>query len=270
MSEGERQAGGMLKASYPTDRTDAQWTLLKPMLPKPGPCGRPPADARTMMDGIFYVLHGGIQWRLLPKSFGPWSTVHGTCRRWRRQGLWAPLNAQLRAKVRAQHGKHSRPTACILESQTVRSSAHGGEVGWAAAKKTKGRKRHILVDTLGLFLGVFLTPASTPERLGAPGLLARVLGGLHWLRKLWADGGYSGPEFAQWVRQQRTHLEVEIVKRSDDVKGLVVLPRPWVVERTFGWLMKQRRLVRDYETLETSAEAWVYLAMLRIMLRRLA
>lgn len=270
MSEGVRHAGGMMKASYPTDLTDAQWTLLQPMLPKPSTCGRPPAEARTMMDGIFYVLHGGIQWRLLPTSFGPWSTVHGTYRRWRRQGLWAPLNARLRALVRAQHHKRSRPTACILDSQTVRSADHGGEVGYDAAKKTKGRKRHLLVDTLGLILGVFLTPASTPERLGAQGLLARVLGGLHWLRKLWADGGYSGPEFAQWVRQQRPLLEVEIVKRSDDVKGFVVLPRRWVVERTFGWLMKQRRLVRDYETLETSAEAWVYLAMIRIMLRRLA
>lgn len=270
MSEAVIQAGGMLKASYPTDLTDAQWTLLQPMLPKPSTRGRPRAEARTMMDGIFYVLHGGIQWRLLPHSFGPWSTVHGTYRRWRRQGLWAPLNARLRTLVRARQGKRSRPTACILDSQTVRSADHGGEVGYDAAKKTKGRKRHVLVDTLGLLLGVFITPASTPERLGAQGLLAKVLGGLAWLRKMWVDGGYSGPEFARWVRQHRPKLEVEVIKRSDDVKGFAVLPRRWVVERTFGWLMKQRRLVRDYETLETSAQAWIYLAMIRIMIRRLA
>ena len=270
MSKGVRQAGGMLKESYPTDWTDAQWRRFKPMLPKPSPRGRPPAEARTMMEGIFYVLHGGIQWRRRPRRFGPGSTVPGTYRRWRRQGLWAQLHARRRTQVRAQHGKCSRPTACILDRQTVRSADRGGAVGDAAAKKTQGRKRPVLVDPLGLILGVFITPASTPERLGAPGLLARVLGGLTWWRKRWADGGDSGPEFAQWVRQPRRQLEVEVVQRSDDVKGFAVRPRRWVVERTFGWLRKQRRLVRDDETLETSAEAGVDLAMSRIQLRRLA
>ena len=270
MSKGVRQAGGMLKESYPTDWTDAQWRRLKPMLPKPSPRGRPPAEARTMMEGIFYVLHGGIQWRRRPRRFGPGSTVPGTYRRWRRQGLWAQLNARLRTQVRAQHGKRSRPTACILDRQTVRSAAHGGAVGHAAAKKTQGRKRPVLGDPLGLILRVFITPASTPERLGVRGLLARVLGGLTWWRKRWADGGDSGPEFAQCVRQPRRQLAVEVVQRSDDVKGFAVRPRRWVVERTFGWLRKQRRRVRDEETLETSAEAGVDLAMIRIQLRRLA
>jgi transposase len=172
--------------------------------------------------------------------------------------------------VRKASGKRARPTACILDSQTVRSADHGGEVGYDAAKKTKGRKRHLLVDTLGLLLGVWITPASTPERAGAQGLLARVLVAYAGLRKRWVDGGYTGPEFAAWVRTLRPKLEVEVVRRSDDLSGFKVLPRRWVVERTFGWLMKQRRLVRDYEQTESSAAAMVQIAMIHIMLRRLA
>lgn len=146
----------------------------------------------------------------------------------------------------------------------------GGTVGYDAAKKIKGRKRHRLVDTLGLVLGVAVTAAHVPEREGAQGLLGRVLGWFTWLRKMWVDGGYSGPEFAARVRTIRPKLEVEVVKRSDDVSGFKVLPKRWVVERTFGWLMAHRRLVRDYEHCETSAQAWVYIAMIRIQLRRLA
>ena len=166
--------------------------------------------------------------------------------------------------------KRARPTACILDSQTVRSADHGGAVGYDAAKKTKGRKRHLLVDTLGLLMGIWITPASTPERAGAQGLPGQVLPWFAWLRIMWVDGGYTGPDFAAWVRTHRPKLAVEVVRRCDDVKGFKVLPRRWVVERTFGWLMKQRRLVRDYEQTETSAAAMVYLAMIHIMLRRLA
>ena len=257
-------------SSYPSDLTDAQWTLLKPMLGKPANRGRPPSDPRTIFNAILYVVRGGIPWRFVPKEFGPWETVYGTFRRWKAAKLWESLNDCLRAQVRHQEGKRSRPTACILDSQTIRSADHGGAVGYDAAKKTKGRKRHLLVDTLGLILGVWITPASTPERIGAQGLLGWVLVWFSWLRKLWVDGGYRGPEFAAWVRTIRPKLEVEVVRRGDEVKGFKLLPRRWVVERTFGWLMKQRRLVRDYEKTECSAAAMVYIAMIRIMLRRLA
>ena len=157
-----------------------------------------------------------------------------------------------------------------MDRQSVKSDGHGGAVGYDAAKRIKGRKRHLLVDTLGLILGVAVTPASTPEREGAQVLLGRVLVWFTWLRRLWVDGGYSGAPFAQWVKGLRPKLEVEVVKRSDDVAGFKVLPRRWVVERTLGWLMRQRRLVRDYETTPASAEAWGYIAMIRIQLRRLA
>ena len=134
----------------------------------------------------------------------------------------------------------------------------------------KGRKRHILVDTLGLLLGVHITPASTPDRCGAKELLGGVLQWFSWLRKLWVDGGYSGQPFADWVKEQRPKLKVEVVKRSDDMEGFEVLPRRWVVERTFGWLMQQRRLVRDYEKTEASAQAWVYITMIYLQTLKLA
>ena len=257
-------------AVYDSSLTDAQWAFLRPMLPKPKKRGRPPTDRRRIVEAILYVSKGGIQWRLLPADFPPWKTVDHVFRQWTRDRTWEALNARLRACVRKVHDKRSRPTAAILDSQSVKSDGHGGAVGYDGAKQIKGRKRHLLVDTLGLVLGVRVTPASTPEREGAQALLAPLLGWFTWLRLLWVDGGYCGPAFAQWVQGRRPKLKVEVVKRSDAVQGFVVLPRRWVVERTFGWLMRQRRLVRDYETTETSAEAWVYIAMIRIQLRRLA
>ena len=257
-------------AVYETNLTDAQWAFLQPLLPTPSKLGRPPTDRRRVIDAILYIVKGGIPWRLLPTGFPPWKTVHSIFRKWTLDRTWEGLNACLRGLARKQQGKRCRPTAGILDSQSVKSDGHGGSVGYDAAKKIKGRKRHLLVDTLGLVLGVLVTAADVPEREGARGLLSGVLGWFTWLRRLWVDGGYSGPEFAAWVRTIRPKLEVEVVKRSDKVSGFKVLPRRWVVERTFGWLMRHRRLVRDYERCETSAEAWIYIAMIRIQLRRLA
>ena len=191
-------------------------------------------------------------------------------RQWIHNHQWAALNDALRVLVRKTHDKRSRPTAAILDSQSVKSAGHGGRVGCDAGKRIKGRKRHLLVDTLGLVLGVAVTPANTTERDGAQILLGRVMGWFTWLRILWVDGGYTGDTFAQWVKALRPKLAVEVVKRSDTTKGFKVLAHRWVVERTFGWLMHQRRLVRDYETTESSAVAWIYIAMIRIQLRRLA
>lgn len=260
----------MKNAIYDTCLTDAQWAFLKPMLPKPAKLGRPPIDRRRIVDAVLYVVKCGCPWRYLPADFPHWKTVYHVFRQWTRNHLWAALNDALRTFVRKTHGKRSRPTAAILDSQSVKSDGHGGSVGYDAAKRIKGRKRHLLVDTLGLILGVAVTPASTTERAGAQSVLGRVLGWFTWLRILWVDGGYTGTAFAQWVKELRPKLAVEVVKRSDDTSGFKVLPRRWVVERTFGWLMRQRRLVRDYETTESSAEAWIYIAMIRIQLRRLA
>jgi len=257
-------------AVYDTCLSDAQWALLQPLLPKPNKRGRPPTDRRWVIDAILYVVKGGIQWRLLPIHFPPWKTVYHIFRKWTLDGTWEALNAKLRGKVRNAQAKRTGPTAAILDSQSVKSDPHGGDVGYDAAKRIKGRKRHLLVDTLGLLLGIEITPASTPERDGAKTLLQSVLQGFAWLRLMWVDGGYNGPNFAQWVKGLRPKLKVEVVKRSDDTTGFAVLPRRWVVERTFGWFMRHRRLVRDYETSPDSAKAFAYIAMIRIQLRRLA
>jgi transposase len=257
-------------AIYDSSLTDAQWDYLYPMLPKPSKRGRPPTDRRRILDAILYVVKCGVPWRYLPTDFPPWKTVFHVFRKWTLNHQWAALNDALRILVRKAHDKRSQPTAAILDSQSVKSDGHGGDVGYDAAKRIKGRKRHLLVDTLGLVLGAAVTPASTTERDGAQAVLRQVLGWFTWLRLLWVDGGYTGEAFAQWVKELRPKLKVEVVKRSDDTSGFKVLPHRWVVERTFGWLMRHRRLVRDYENTETSAEAWIFIAMIRIQLRRLA
>ena len=260
----------MKNAIYDTSLTDAQWDYLYPMLPKLSKRGRPPTDRRRILDAILYVVKSGIPWRYLPSDFPPWQTVFHVFRKWTLNHQWAALNDALRNLVRKTQGKRSRPTAAVLDSQSVKSDGHGGSVGYDAAKRIKGRKRHLLVDTLGLVLGVAVTPASTPERDGAQAVLSKVLAWFTWLRILWVDGGYTGEAFAQWVKELRPKLAVEVVKRSNTTTGFKVLPHRWVVERTFGWLMRHRRLVRDYECTETSAEAWIFIAMIRIQLRRLA
>lgn len=260
----------MKTAIYETSLTDAQWAVIEPILPPISKRGRPPTDRRRVIDGILYIVKGGIPWRLLPTGFPPWKTVHSIFRKWALSRTWEAINGRLRALVRKQQGRRCRPTAAILDSQSVKSDGHGGDVGYDAGKKIKGRKRFLLVDTLGLVLGVLVTAASVQEREGAQTLLERLLGWFTWLRRLWVDGGYSGPEFAQWVRALKPKLAVEVVKRCAKADGFTLLPRRWVVERTFGWLMCHRRLVRDYERTESSAEAWIYIAMIRVQLRRLA
>lgn len=257
-------------ASYDTDLTNPQWELLQPLLPKPKRRGRRPTDLRLVSNALLYLAKAGCPWRLLPNSFPPWQTVYHHFHRWSRDGRLGRINTALRDLARKAQDKRTRPTAAVLDSQTVRSDPHGGAVGYDAAKKTKGRKRFLIVDTLGLVLGAAVQPASTPERAGARALLAPVLPRFTGLRKLWVDGGYTGQDFAAWVKTHRPKLDVEVVKRRDDISGFKVLPKRWVVERTFGWLMRQRRLVRDYEQTETSATAWILVAMIRIMLRRLA
>jgi transposase len=260
----------MQNACYVTDITDAQWDLIRPLLPPPASTGRTPTCRRWILNAILYLLKTGCQWRLLPKEFPPRSTVHGVFRAWIRSGILAAIQDRLRALDREQQGHRSRPTGAILDSQTVRSAGLCAEAGYDAGKKTKGRKRFLLVDTMGHLLAALVVPADVPERAGAEQLLDQALGTFGWLRKLWVDGGYSGPEFEAHVRGLRPKLEVEVVRRIEGTKGFRVLPRRWVVERTFGWIMQCRRLTRDYERLAESVVGWIQLVMIRIMLRRLA
>ena len=265
----------MQNTLYPTDLSDEQWTVLQLLLPPraaPKRRGRPPADLRRICNALLYFVRAGCAWRLLPRDFGPWKTVYHYFWLWSRQGYWQLIHDALRGEVRVQAGKRREPTAAILDSQTVRSADQAGERGYDAAKKTKGIKRHLLVDTLGLLLAVCVTRADVPERAGARRLLHPALALFRWLRCLWADQGYDGAEFAAWVASHRKTgtLQLEVVPRLKDQRGFKVLAKRWIVERTFGWFMKHRRLVRHYEIKPAHAEAWLHISMIGIMLRRLA
>lgn len=260
----------MQNASFGTDLTDAQWLKLQPLLPNPKRTGRPRTALRRIVNALLYIAKAGCQWRLLPASFPPWRTVYGYFRAWSQSGTLIGIHNRLRAFVREQMGRRSRPTAAILDSQTVRSAGFADESGYDGAKKTKGRKRFLLTDTEGHVLAVAVVPASVPEREGAKGLLDEVLAQPTWLQLLYVDAGFSGPDFAGYVAALKPGLEVEVIKRSDQAQGFEIVPRRWVVERTFGWLMQHRRLVRDYERRAESVVGWIHLVMMRIMLRRLA
>lgn len=258
---------------YPSDVTDREWEIIAPFIPAAKTGGRcRTTDMRQVLDGIFYVDRGGIAWRYLPREYPPWQTVYGYFRAWRLDGTWERIHDALRSAVRKQEERASQPTAAIIDSQSVKTTNQGGpERGYDAGKNVKGRKRHILVDTIGLLLVVVVHAAGVQDRDGAKLVLQTLRHRFMRLRLIWADGGYSGA-LLDWVRtlRPRNPLRLEIVKRSDDLKGFVVLPRRWVVERTFAWLGLHRRLSKDYETLPVTSETLVRVAMIRLMLVRLA
>ena len=259
----------MNRNPYPTDLTDKQWNLLKDLIPPEKPGGRHRTlDMREVINAMLYVTVSGIQWRLLPHDFPKWSSVYGYFRTWRNNGVWLRLHETLRAQVREQAGRHKHPTAGCLDSQSVKTTHVPGERGYDAGKQINGRKRHILVDTQGLLLAVIVTVASIQDREGARLLLARLGGAYKKLRKIWVDGGYRG-QLVTWVASQFRFV-LEPVLRSQDTTGFTVLPRRWVVERTFAWLNLCRRLSKDYERQTATSEAFIYITMTRLMLRRLA
>src|SRR5919199_5669832 len=260
-----------MRKTYPTDLSDAQWTHLRSYLPTPKAQGRPRAySLRDIFDAIFYVLKSGCPWRLLPHDLPPWSTVYYHFRRFRLSGLWHRLFKVLHAAQRKRVGKDPQPTVAIIDSQsvkTVEESAHPS--GYDAHKNVKGRKRHLLVDALGLPLSVYVTSADAQDRVGAQRLLAGLKPLLPRLKKIWADGAYRGEKLAGWCKEQGG-WELKIVERSADTEGFAVLPHRWIVERTFGWLMRNRRLSKDYERKVQTSETYIKVAMIRLILRRLA
>jgi putative transposase len=261
----------MTRLAYPSDLSDVEWWIVAPFVPtEKGGGRRREIDMREVLNGIFYVLRTGCGWEYLPHDFPCWQTVYGYFNEWSRSDLWTQMNDALREAVREQEEREAEASAAIVDSQSVKSTASAGERGFDGAKLVTGRKRFILVEVMGFLIRVLVTKASTPERTGAKLLLERTFTQtLEHLALLWADAGFSGEEFAAWVKQH-FDCEVEIVKRSDDAKGFVVLPRRWVVERTFAWLTRFRRLSKEFEVLVRNSEAMIYAAMTRLMLSRLA
>jgi putative transposase len=252
---------------YTHDLTDSQWNLISYCFPKSAPTGRRRKYSyRELLNGIFYLLRTGCQWRNLPQDLPPWQSTYGYFRRWTHSGLLEQIHANLREHIRLAAERKRQPTAGIIDSQSVKASETSSERGYDAGKKVNGIKRHILVDTLGLLLMVMVLPANVQDRDGARLLLIKALAVYGPIRHIWADGGYAGALVA-WT-QRALGCVLEIVKRSDTAAKFVVLPRRWVVERTFGWLGRYRRLQRSYERRTEVAEAMVYLAMSRLMLSR--
>ncbi len=249
--------------------TDSQWDVIKELIPLPKARGRPRTlDRRWVVNAIFYLVVGGIQWRMLPKEYPKWKSVYHYFRQWSRDGTWQRMHDILRARVREQAGRHKHPTAGCLDSQSVKMTVVPGVRGYDAGKQVMGRKRHILVDTMGLLLAVVVTPASTSDPAGAQTLLLRRGGACKNLHKIWVDGNYRGA-LLDWVAQRfRFHLQPVMPPKGQ--KGFLVLPRRWVVERTFSWFNLHRRLSKDYECLTQMSTAMIYIAMTRLLLRRLA
>ena len=263
------------RQAYQSDLKDQEWKYLKRFLPPPstlGTRGRPQEwPMREIVNALLYLLRTGCQWRMLPHDLPPWQTVYYHHRKWRLNRLWEKINRILHRQVRQQVGREATPSAAIVDAQSVKTTLVKGERGYDAGKRVNGRKRHIVVDTMGLLLSVLVTTGNVQDKPGGKQLLTQLYQRLHLprLKLLWADAGYRGQPFADWVKTTFGWVW-EVVKRNDDLKGFHVLPRRWVVERTFGWLNNYRRLSKDYEELPDTSESLIYLAMSRLMLRRLA
>lgn len=263
-----------MRVSYPSNLSKEQWELLKSLIPQAKRGGRPRSvDMQAVVNAILYILCAGCAWRMMPSDFPCWQTVYHYFRAWRIDGTWERINRKLYQWVRVSEARHPSPSAAILDSQSVKTATPAAiEVGYDAAKQVKGRKRHLLVDTLGLILMVVVTAANVPERSGAKLVLERLHQIRFWVQRLaviWADGGYKGQQMMQWV-MDRYRWVFQSVLRNEHVKSFVPIAQRWKVERTFGWLNWCRRLSKDYEILPQSSEAFIYVANIRLMLRRLA
>lgn len=255
---------------YASDMTDAEWRLIARRLPPRRRLGRPrKVDLRKVVEAILYVLSTGCQWRALPHEFPPYSTVQGYFYAWRDSGRWQRIVGALVRQARRKLGRTPRPTAAIIDSQSAPTTQSGGPRGFDPGKRVYGRKRHIVTDTEGLLLAVHVHPANVQDVHGAVALLERLRRRFPKLRHVFADRVYRGPQLASAVSHCGPWT-IEIVKRPHGVKGFQLLPRRWVVERTFAWFGRCRRLAKDFEGSTATEVAWLLVAHLRLLTRRLA
>ena len=259
---------------YPSDLTDEEWHLIEPLIPPAKRGGnKRSVNIREVVNGLLYVLSTGCQWRALPKDLPARSTVYGYFDLWDYDGTLLRLHHALFVQCRQHAGREPSPTAAIIDSQSVKGAEKRGAridpPGYDAGKKIKGKKRHILVDTQGLLLHALVHPADVQDRDGGVWVMATLFGLHPFLLKLYADGGYQGPAFQAGLRRVCRGIQVEIVKRSDQTTGFAVLPKRWIVERTIAWLNRCRRLAKDWECRSRKALAFLRLASIRLMMRKL-